>query len=228
MPPVARATPSDAEVGVLDALAAEGQALSASLGGESRPFRTRLLRVDPGREFLLLDSSGEAGADDAVLRQQAVAFWVEWGEWRISFSAASPERVADGGRAAIRLRFPERVEIGRRRMHERHAVPAGTLRCVAYSGAVAVFEAAVTDVSEGGLGLQAELVGTGIEPGMVLPGCRIERPDREPLVVDLEVRHTATSTRPDGRRLWRAGCRFVNLAPEARKAVGDLAGHAPH
>jgi c-di-GMP-binding flagellar brake protein YcgR len=228
MPHAARATPSDAEVSVLDALAAEGQTLSASLCGQSRPFRARLLRVDPEREFLLVGSSGEAGADDAVLRQQAVAFWVEWGEWRISFSAAAPERASDGDRDAIRLRFPERVDIGRRRLHERHAVPAGTIRGVAYSGAVAVFEAAVTDVSEGGLGLQAELVGTGIEPGMVLPGCRIERPDREHLVVDLEVRHTATSTRPDGRRLWRAGCRFVNLAPEARKAVGDLAGHVPH
>ena len=84
------------------------------------------------------------------------------------------------------------------------------LRCVAYSGTVPIFEAAVTNLSRGGLGLHVESSGEALQPGMVLPACRIERKGRQPLPVDLEVRHTSVVTMPDGSRAVRVGCRFVD------------------
>lgn len=218
--------PTEAEAGVLEALAAQGEVLSTSLAEYAGLLRTRLLAVDRDSGFVFIATSGDCGADGALLRQREASFFVEWGEWRISFTAAAPEPAVFRGRAAIRLGIPGSVNIGRRRMFERHAVAGGAIRCVAYSGAVTVFEAEVTDVSEGGIGLAAELAGAGIEPGVILPRCRIERTAHDPLVVDIEVRHTATTTHPDGRRRWRAGCRFLNLSPAAREAVAELVGVA--
>lgn len=209
---VARALPTDAEIGVLEALAAQGEALSARIDASSPLLRARLLFVDPRREFLVVSREPGRADDERLLGLEEVSFYVEWGEWRIAFAGKRPQPALHDGVDAIRLRFPEQVAIGRRRMHERVPVPAESMRCVAGSGTGIAFEATVTDISAGGVGLQVEAQALAIEPGMVFPGCRIERRAGDPQVVDLEVRHTAVTRLPDGRSLLRMGCRFVNPA----------------
>lgn len=215
--------PTDAEIAVLEALAAQGEVLSAGDASGVTGFRTTLRFVDPLRQFLIFARSGDAAADAMFTALARADFLVEWGEWRVAFAAESPETVSHEGVAAIRLRFPESVVISRRRMFERSAVPDRSLRCVAYSGAVAVFEAVVTDISQGGVGLRIDDAGDALEPGMVLPRCRILRGEGDPATVDLEVRHTAVIRGDDGRRTVRAGCRFVNLSPSAMALVAEFA-----
>ena len=107
-------------------------------------------------------------------------------------------------------------------MFERATVPENALlRCVTHSGAGKVLDATVTDVSQGGIGLQLGHAGDVLVPGMVLQGCRIECHDREPVIVDLEVRQTTTAILPDGRRVVRAGCRFVDLSPSTIALVAE-------
>lgn len=216
--------PTEAEIAVLEALAAQGEVLSAGAAPGATGFRTTLRFVDPLRQFILVARSGDQGADAAFAALARAEFVVEWGEWRIAFAAESPEAVSREGMAAIRLRFPRSVAISRRRMFVRSPVPDRSLRCVAYSGAVAVFEAVVTDISQGGVGLQIDDAGDALEPGMVLPRCRILRSGGEPATVDLEVRHTAVITGADGGRTVRAGCRFVNLSPSAMALVAGFVG----
>lgn len=223
-----RDIPTDAEIAVLEALAAQGEFLASVPDSVNPPFRTRLRLVDPGRKFLILACSGDKNADAAVLAQPRVDILVEWGEWRIAFAASAPVAVTHDGIAAIRVQFPESVSISRRRMFARAAVPEHSqLRCVAYSGAVPIFEASIIDMSQGGIGIQTESAGDELEPGMVLAACRLERPGHEPVVVDLEVRHTATTRRPDGRRTMRAGCRFVNLSPAAMGLIAEYFAAMP-
>lgn len=222
-----RSGPTDAEVSVLEALVSQGEVLSAASPAGVAAFRTRLRFVDPARAFIVVERSGDGAADAALLARARVDLVVEWGEWRIAFAADAPEALDHDGVASIRLRFPEAVSIGRRRMFERAPVPGNAIRCVAYSGAVPVFEGLVTDVSQGGLGLQIDAMGGALEPGMVLAGCRLEKAGREPVTVDLEVRHTAVTTRPDGHRAVRAGCRFVNLSPAALALVAEYVGARP-
>lgn len=218
-----RAMPSDAEIAVLEALAAQAEVLSTTPGAGVPAFGARILHVDPARKFLILGRSGNFTADAALAMLQGAELRVEWGEWRIAFHIDGPAHCIHEGSGAIRTRFPESVSINRRRLHERAAVPADApARCVAYSGATAIFDAVVTDVSKGGLGLQLDSSENALEPGMVLPRCRIERAGRKPVIVDLEVRHTSTATLADGSRATRAGCRFVNLSPEAEGLVAEL------
>lgn len=225
---VNKAGPTEAEIGVLEALAAQGEPLATRSAAGTGPFRTRLLRVDPGRRFLLFDRGGDAAAQAQVLGQSAVDFIVEWGEWRIGFTVANPVAAEHDGTAAIRTGFPESIAISRRRMLPRSAVPPGAaLRCVAGAGASVAFEADVLDVSQGGIGMQAEAKTAPLDPGMVLAACRLERAGREPVVVDLEVRHTARVTLGDGRLVLRIGCRFVNLSPAAMRLVAEYGGAPP-
>lgn len=216
--------PTQAEIAVLEALADQGEVLSAGGGGAVAGFRGALRFVDPQRRYLVVSRSGDRGADEALLARSGVELFVEWGEWRIVFAAQAPEAVTHEGAEAIRLRFPQSVSIGRRRMFERAPVAGTALRCVAYSGAVPVFEASVTDISQGGVGLSIDAAGEALEPGMVLPGCRLEGEHGDPATVDLEVRHTAVTWLADGRRTVRAGCRFVNLSPSAMALVSRYAG----
>lgn len=222
-----RSLPTDAEIAVLEALAAQGELLSAAMPTGAPVFRTRLRFVDPGRHCLVVARSGDRRADEALLAQARAEFLVEWGEWRIAFATGRPEAAAHEGVEAIRLPFPESVSINRRRMFERAPVPDHGMRCVAYSGAVPVFEAIVTDVSQGGVGIQVDSGGEALEPGMVLAGCRFVRQGRGPATVDLEVRHTALTRHPDGRRTVRAGCRFVDLSPAAMALVSEFVGSRP-
>lgn len=224
---VKRQQPSEAEIAVLEALALEGESLAIQRDGKSA-CRLRLLLVDPAREFLVLGSSGEASRDRSLVEQQSLELCVEWGEWRIAFSADRPEPASHQGVSAIRVAFPESLSIKRRRLHERAEIPeSAPLRCFAHSGTGAIFEAIVTNVSQGGVGLQLDFAGASLEPGMVLPGCRLEAVGSAPAIVDLEIRHTTMTTLPDGRRVSRAGCRFANLSAEAAKLVARYVAVRP-
>ena len=64
-------------------------------------------------------------------------------------------------------------------------------------------------------------------PGMILKGCRIECPDYEPVIVDLEVRHTTTDRLPGGRQIVRAGCRFLSLSPAAMGLIAKYVHTEP-
>jgi c-di-GMP-binding flagellar brake protein YcgR len=225
---VKKAVPTEAEVGVLEALAAQGEPLATKATAGAAPFRTRLRLVDPGRRFLLFDRSGDAATDAQVLGQSFVDFLVEWGEWRIGFAVRGPVADEHDGAAVIRTDFPGSIAISRRRMLPRAAVPPGAaLRCVVRAGAPVAFEADVLDVSQGGIGMQADTKTASLDPGMVLAASRLERAGREPVVVDLEVRHTARVTLEDGRHVLRIGCRFVNLSPAAMRLVAEYGGARP-
>ena len=214
--------PTEAEIAVLEALAAQGETVLATPESGAPAFRARLCAVDPSRRHILLDAEAQAPAPAALRDMKRVAFLVEWGEWRIGFTATNPSHSASDGIGFIRFDFPVSASISRRRMLERAPVPrSAPLRCVAYAGATPILEATITDISQGGIGMQVESARKALEPGMVLPGCLIERAGREPVVVDLEVRHTSMNTLEDGRRVLCAGCRFQNLSPAGMGLVAE-------
>lgn len=223
-----RPLPTPAEIAVLEALVAQGEVLVARSRGGGPAHTVRLRHLDPEHGFLVVGASeGELPAT-ALPRHASVDFEGIFGEWRVAFTATDPQAATHGGHAAIRLAFPEAVTTGRRRQHARASVPANApLRLVAYSGAAPIFEATVSDVSRGGLGLQVGFEGASLHPGMVLAGCRLERDGAAGGAVDLEVRHTASVTLDDGRRAWRAGVRFVALSPEAARLVEALVEPTP-
>lgn len=223
-----RQVPSESEIAVLEALVAEGEELLARSAAGGLTYAVKLRHLDPRhRDFVIAAREGHL-SPDALPADASVNFEVLFGEWRVAFSADHPHHVTHEGRPAIQLEFPERVAISRRRQHARAAVPEqAPLRLVAYSGAAPIFAAMITDVSRGGIGLQLDFGGDSLHPGMVLGSCRVERDGGEPVTVDLEVRHTSTVTLHDGRRVVRAGCRFVELTPAAAALVEEYVADHP-
>lgn len=217
-----------AEIAVLHALVAQGQAVVAHLEGGARKFSTRLRFVDPDRQYIIVESSTDATANAAMLALPRVLFFAEVDEWRIEFTAADPQQIVQGGTAAIRLRFPELISSHRRRAFERASVPPESpLRCVASAEGVDYFEASVFDISLGGIGLLQAGPNIPLEAGMVLRGCRIEYPGKDAIIVDLEVRFTGPAALADGSPAQRAGCRFLDLSLASTDLIGQYISKVP-
>ena len=213
-----------AEIAVLHGLAVEGGSVVAHLEGGALKFLSRLHFIDPERRYMVVASSEDAAANAALLAVTRVHFRAEVGEWCIEFTAADPEPIVHGGAAAIRLRYPETIASRRRRAFERASVPAEPpLRCIASAEGVLYFEANIFDISLGGIGILQAGPNIALEAGMVLKGCRIECLGREPLRVDLEVRHAGPAALAGGGPAQRAGCRFLNLSPASMDQIELIA-----
>ena len=212
-----------AEIAVLEALAAEGETIIAQFGSDEFMFRSRLRFVDPGRQYIVVDPSADAASNAALVAQPRALFVAEVDEWRIEFIATAPRQTVHGGTTAIQLRFPESISSRRRRMHDRAPVsPQSPVRCAIYTEGVVSFEGSILDISQGGIAVQ---YGQNIplEPGMILKNCCIERPGRDTVTVDLEVRFTEPVKLPNGGRAQRAGCKFASRSPASMALIGELA-----
>ena len=224
--PATRKLPSASEIAVLEALAEEGEPIVAQLASGVVAFHTRLLLVDPQREFVLLQASTDTAANAALLSGPHARLLAEMGEWRIEFSGENPQPVAHEGARAIRLAFPQSVSINRRRQVDRMEVPPHSLlRCVGNVGGAPSFTGAVIDISEGGIGILQEFSRYPLGPGTMLKGYRLERPGRDPLIVDLEVRYVEPRTAADGKQAPKVGCRFAELTPQVLELIAEFAGH---
>lgn len=215
------------EIEVLEALAAQGEILESKPGTCTPRFHSRLLKVDRQRRLLLLECSIDEAANMALLSLPRADLQIDWGEWRIAFTTDNPASVPYAGAAAIRLNFPDTVDIGRRRLFQRTPDPKPPLRCVDYVGDAIAFEFTVIDVSQGGLSLKVDFAADELEPGVVLPGCRLECAGREPVSVDLEIEYTTRTTLEGGNRVGRLGCRFVNLSPAAMAFIAGYTDAKP-
>ena len=224
-----RPLPTDAEIAVLEALVAEGEDLLARSAAGGLSYSVKLRHLDPQRRHFVI-AAREGHLSPAALPADApVDFEVLFGEWRVAFSADHPHHVTHEGEPAIELEFPERVSISKRRQHDRASVTdkVRPLRLVAYSGAAPIFEASITDVSRGGIGLQVDFGGDSLHPAMVLGSCRVEREGQAVVTVSLEVRHTSHAVLPDGRRVVRAGCRFLAFTAETAQFVEEFIADQP-
>lgn len=209
-----------AEMAILDALVAQGEAVVAHFDGGAMMFFSRLLFVDPGRQYIVVELSRDAAANAALLARPLVLFVADAQEGRIEFAAADPEPIVQDGTAAIRLRFPGTITSHRRRAFERVSVPLeAPLRCVASSEGVDYLEAIIFDISLGGVGFLQAGPEVPLEAGMVLRGCRIECPGSDPIMMDLEVRHVGPGTLAHGSPAQRTGCRFMNLPPASTELI---------
>lgn len=217
-----------AETEVLQALVAQRETVVAHLDGGAQMFFSRLRLVDPDRQYIVVELSADAAANAALLALRHVLFVADVDEGRIEFAASDPEPIEQGGVAAIRLRFPQIITSHRRRAFERASVPPeAPLRCVAFAEGVDYFEASIFDISLGGIGILQAGPNIPLEAGMVLKGCRIECPGRDPIFVELEVRHAGPAALADGSPAQRAGCRFLNLplgSTEVVELIGELLG----
>ena len=208
------------EIGrILDALVASRSTVSADLDGE-RLFLTRLLCVDPDREFFAIAYSEQKSANAGALEQSSLTLHATHEGARIEFSAANPTDTLIQDEAAIRLEFPVVLVRFQRRQYPRYALSTDvSLRCVADSRGFAPFEARIADISRGGLGVMIYDPDIHLPPGTVLRDCRIMIPQRESVITDLQVRYTRPVVLGDGSRVNRSGLQFLQKTDELEALI---------
>lgn len=138
----------------------------------------------------------------------------------VRFATGAAREGLHDGLPALAVPVPVKVMHLQRREYVRRE-PLGTISCLlpirTGDGALRSMRAAIADIGGGGLAVLSSDDAT-LDPktGDLFPGVILELPDEEPMAVTLRVQH-AQKVDQHGRRVWRAGCSFVDLT------VGDQA-----
>lgn len=117
------------------------------------------------------------------------------------------------GLPALEVALPEKlIHLQRREYVRREPITplACTLKVADLGGQSRTVTANVADIGGGGIAMVASDAVMEPEIGDVLPDVVLELPDDGPLVVRLRVQHL-TRFEQHGRRMWRAGCQFIEL-----------------
>ena len=215
-------TRSRAEIAkTLDRIMRRKLQLTAYLDDDEQLIVTRLRRVDPVEDYILVDYGQSRPANRLLLERKAVLFHCESGRQHIQFSAPLPREAVEDGNAVVRLGFPEYLMQRQHRRDPRFRIPPELrLKCMVECPGVISFDMDVQDISRGGVGTVTHAPDVKLEPGTVLPGCRIRHPLHRPICVDLEIRHSTVVRLPDGTSKVRTGCRFVGRADDIAELVG--------
>jgi c-di-GMP-binding flagellar brake protein YcgR len=172
-------------------------------------FISRLLRICPEKNFIVVGYSDNKQANAEVFAIGSVLFFANHSRGYASFLASHAVEF-DEGLPAVRFDFPQELLIEQRRVNKRVRVaPPSKLYCLADDGGIMPFEAGIVDVSLSGLGVMVYDPSIRLSPGTVLAGCRVDLPDGSVVSVDIEVMHAVEVVLLDGSHACRAGCRFV-------------------
>jgi len=204
---------------ILGAMVDDGATVSATLASKVL-FLSRLLQVDPVKQHLLVAYSDHKAANTALLAASSVTFRCNHRGAQFAFSCGSPRQTLHERQPAIQVSMPTAMlGVQHRRSPQRMQVPAQAhVDCQLRMGTLA-FGARLVDMSLGGMGF---LLCEDVVPlcvGTKLEGVRIRHPEREPLVVDVEVRHVHSITLADGRRATRIGCRIVGAPQDLEELI---------
>ena len=203
---------------LLDAIREDGDALTADLPNDLL-FLSRALYIDPETASFLVAYAEHKPTNAAVFEATGLSLRCNHRGGQYAFWAPNPRDAKHGGEPAIRVAIPKTIlAMHQRRLDPRTPIPAQEkLYCEVDVGA-ARFSAKVIDVSLDGLGTLVYVDNVPLKAGMRLERVRVRYPRREPMLIDLEVRHIGRITIAGGKRATRIGCRVL----AAPKDLDDL------
>lgn len=209
---------SGIEIGrLLDSIRQDGDTLTASLSEVM--FLSHLLYVEPVKGYLLLSYSDHKAANSAALAEPRLTLRCSHRGAQFAFSAAAPHPVV-AGKPCIQCQVPNVVlAMQQRRAATRVSVPTqAPVTCDVRMGPLS-FEAKVLDISLQGIGTLVSDPTIPLCAGTRVERARIRHPQREPIEVDLEVRHVTRVKLPDGSRASRIGCQIVGSPASLEELV---------
>jgi c-di-GMP-binding flagellar brake protein YcgR len=205
---------------ILCAIAEDGDTVSATVKPAKVLFLSRLVNVEPVKQFMLVSYSDHKPANSALLAAKSVTFKCNHRGAQFAFSCNAPRQTTHEREPAIQLGMPTTMlALLHRRGLQRVEVPArAEVDCQLRMGVLA-FDARLVDVSMDGMGFLLAEDAMPLCAGTRLEGARIRHPSREPLVVDIEVRHVTRVALADGRRATRIGCRILAASRELEDLI---------
>jgi c-di-GMP-binding flagellar brake protein YcgR len=201
-------------VGLLRSLVERRSLVTVVYGNGGVFFVSALLDVRPEPNVVIVDGAVDDAAHAAALASSRLTFVTQLDGIRIQFQAARAAEMAFEGQRALRVRIPDAVMRLQRREHYRMRVPPGeplTCELRLTPGKPALQPLCVHDISCGGLALVDWPDAAAPKSHEIYRACRLLLPDDVPLVTDLEVVYVLDRTEADGKRVRRAGARFVDL-----------------
>jgi c-di-GMP-binding flagellar brake protein YcgR len=186
--------------------------------------------VEPVKQFMLISYSDHKPANAEMLAaKKAITCKCNHRGAQFAFSCNGPRQAVHERQPAIQLGMPTTMlALLHRRGLQRVQVPThAQVDCRLRMG-VLTFDAKLVDVSMDGMGFLLSEDALPLCAGTRLEGARVRHPQREPIYVDIEVRHVTRVTLPDGKRATRIGCRILaapsDLEELIRLFIIDLQG----
>ena len=174
-----------------------------------------------GPSSVWIDVPRDAALTAQLLAADRLRFESSVDRITVRFATGAAREGTFDGLPALEVPLPVKVMHLQRREYVRRE-PLGTISCLlplhADGGARRTIRATIADIGGGGLAvLTSDDVSLDMQSGDVFPDVMLELPEQEPMVVALRVQH-AQKVDQHGRRVWRAGCSFVDLtvADQAR------------
>lgn len=196
----------------------DGHALiSAHISTSKEAFLTALITLSEDDEWIFLDVSPNESVNQKALQAERLICVTQLNKIRIQFSLNSITAMQLDGRTALAARVPAQMARMQRREFYRLQIPlAHALTChlPPLAEDEEPFDVRVIDISPAGIALNLPLSEAPFDIGTVLKNCRLELPEGEPVIMQLEIRNIIPLLSRAGTRTQRLGCRFAEL-PQA-------------
>lgn len=193
--------------GIMDA-----RALVTVAGGADRQLLvTTIIAVSGKERAVYLGSGDDPRQNDALLNSAEVIFTSNHEHIKVQFGSRSMKLVTIDSTRAFQIPMPDEILRFQRREFYRLTTPmVNPVKCRIHAGADVV-EAAVVDISIGGVGILSYESGGQLRAGEVYHGCEISLPDTGHFLVSMKVCSTYEVVLKSGMVSHRAGCQFINL-----------------
>lgn len=189
--------------------------VNLDIPGSRQIVVTSIIAVDAANHTLILDSARGDALNHQLMSGKGTEFITQLDGVSISFSTGAVSLCEYEKMPALRIAIPKSLIRLQRREHFRVPLPiARPVKCVVPSQSFDNPEpitAHVVDIGCGGVAIAESSGRLGIEPGVVLSGCRILLPESDVIFTALEVRNSAQIRLRNGAFQTRVGCKFVDL-----------------
>lgn len=190
----------------------ENKALVTMQTEDGREFLvTTIVALEPDAGRLLLGCGDTPEKNAALLQSPSVSFSSFHERIRVQFTSVDLELVTVDGRPHFGIPVPtDLVRYQRREFFRLPTSLTNPIKCLIPTPNGDI-DAAVVDISVGGIGILAYEREVMVVSGDVYHGCRLTMPDGGSFLVSLGVRSTYDVTLKNGVLSHRAGCQFINL-----------------
>lgn len=166
-----------------------------------------------GPSSLWIDVPRDAALTAQLLAADRLRFESSIDRITVRFATGAAREGTYDGLPALEVPMPVKLMHLQRREYVRRE-PPGAVSCllpVNGSGDRRSIRATIADIGGGGLAvLTSDDTSLDMQAGDQFPDVVLELPEQDPMTVTLRVQH-AQRIDQHGRRVWRAGCSFVDL-----------------
>jgi c-di-GMP-binding flagellar brake protein YcgR len=184
---------------------------------------SQLLLIDDARQAIYLDSAADKALNDRLAREGTLVAESFIDGVQVKFPIKQAELVLLHGKPAIKTGLPAALMRMEHREFHRVRTPLHTpLHCHIQAEHGDCIATTLSNLSSGGMGITLRETGhSQLTAGLEYHG-RIVATNAEPIEVRFTVQRIWEEDMPDGRKVRKAGCRFIDLPLRAQSRIDQL------